>query len=82
MPVYVFSCPVCNGVTEQFLKLGDTDPRPCPTPGCTGTAAQKFTRVGVKYSAFGFTSTDKLVGDPAGKDFKALNEKAEQISDT
>ena len=81
MPVYVFSCPVCNGENELLLKLGDTGPRPCPTEGCPGTATQRFTRVAVKYEAFGFTSTDKLVQEPAGKNFRDLRQKAEEISD-
>ena len=82
MPVYAFSCPLCNGVTELLLKLGDTGPRPCPTDGCTGTAQLKMSRVAVKYQSFGFTSTDKLIDNPKGKDFKALRSKAEEISDS
>jgi len=81
VPVYVFSCPVCNGENELLLKLGDTGPRPCPTEGCPGIATQRFTRVAVKYEAFGFTSTDKLVQEPAGKNFRDLRQKAEEISD-
>jgi hypothetical protein len=39
--------------------------------------------VAVSYRSWGFTSTDRLVGDrPGGRgDFNALREKAEQISD-
>lgn len=81
MPVYVFSCPVCNGENELLLKLGDTAPRPCPTEGCPGTATQRFTRVAVKYEAFGFTKTDNLVADPTGKSFRDLRQKAEEISE-
>ena len=81
MPVYVFSCPLCNGENELLLKLGDTGPRPCPTEACDGTATLKPSRVAVKYDAFGFTSTDKLVPDSQGKNFRALRTKAEEISD-
>jgi predicted nucleic acid-binding Zn ribbon protein len=82
VPVYVFSCPVCNGENELLLKLGDTAARPCPTERCEGTAQLKISRVAVKYQSFGFTSTDSLVSDPHGKDFKTLRSKAEEISDT
>ena len=82
MPVYAFSCPVCNGVTELLLKLGDTGPRPCATNGCAGVAKLKISRVAVRYQSFGFNQTDTLVDNPAGKDFKALQAKAEEISDT
>jgi predicted nucleic acid-binding Zn ribbon protein len=82
VPVYVFSCPVCNGQNELLLKLGDTGPRPCPTPDCPGTATQRFSRVAVRYDSFGFTTTDNLVADPRGKDFQALRKKAEEISDS
>ena len=82
MPVYVFSCPVCNAENEQLLKLGDTAPRPCPTEGCAGTAQLKMSRVAVRYQSFGFTSTDRLVNDPSGRNFRDLRTKAEEIADT
>jgi len=82
VPVYVFSCPLCNGENEQLLKLGDTAPRPCLTDGCGGTSQLKMSRVAVKYQSFGFTSTDKLVTDPQTKDFQALQRRAEEISDS
>jgi predicted nucleic acid-binding Zn ribbon protein len=81
VPVYVFSCPVCNGENELLLKLGDTVPRPCPAEGCEGAATLKFSRVAVKYDAFGFTRTDQLVSDPQGKSFRDLRTKAEEIAD-
>ena len=82
MPVYVFSCPVCNGQNELLLKLGDTAPRPCPTEACEGTATLKISRVAVKYQSFGFNQTDSLVADPERKNFDALRRKAEEISDS
>ena len=82
MPVYAFSCPVCNGVTELLLKLGDTAARPCPTEGCDGTANLKMSRVAVRYHSFGFTTTDSLVDNPERKNFNALRRKAEEISDS
>ena len=82
MPVYEFRCPVCAAVTEQLLPLGDTGPRPCPTDGCIGTQKLKLSRVAVKYNAFGFTKTDTLVTNPTGKNFNALQEKANEISDS
>jgi putative FmdB family regulatory protein len=81
VPVYVFRCPACGEENEQLLRLGDTDPRPCPTPGCDGTATLRFSRVAVKYDAFGFTSTDTLGSDRPGRSFKDLRSKAEEIAD-
>lgn len=82
MPIYAFLCPLCNGENELLLKLGDIAPRPCPTEGCEGTATLKISRVAVKYEAFGFTSTDKLVRDPSRRNFRDLKTKAEEISDS
>ena len=43
---------------------------------------QKFSRVAIKFNAFGFTQTDKLVKDPETKNFKALSERASEITDS
>jgi predicted nucleic acid-binding Zn ribbon protein len=82
VPVYVFSCPVCNGENELLLKLGDTGARPCPEDGCDGTATLRFSRVAVKYDSFGFTKTDNLVSDPSNRNFRDLRAKAEEIADS
>ena len=82
MPVYEFRCPVCGAVTEEILPLGDTAPRPCSTDSCIGQRTLKLSRVAVKYQAFGFTTTDKLVGDPTNKNFRSLQEKANEISES
>lgn len=42
---------------------------------------RKFSRVAVRYEGWGFASTDSLVTDTRGKDYKALRERAERISD-
>ena len=79
MPVYEFACRACGDVQELLLPLGDTADRACPV--CGGTARQRFSRVGVRYDGWGFSATDRLVSDTRGKDFKALRERAERISD-
>ena len=50
--------------------------------GCPGTATLKLSRVAVTYQAFGFKKTDTLVNDTKGKDFRSLQEKANEISET
>jgi predicted nucleic acid-binding Zn ribbon protein len=82
VPLYEFRCPVCDGLTEQLLPLGDTAPRPCLTEDCPGTRFLKLSRVAVSYQAFGFTKTDTLVSDPEGKNFRSLQDKANEISET
>jgi putative FmdB family regulatory protein len=80
MPLYVFRCEDCQTSSELLLPLGDTEPRRCEE--CGGTARYRISRVGVRYQGWGFTATDSLVTDTRGKDFAALREKAEQISDS
>lgn len=79
MPVYVFRCADCGAEQETLLPLGETQPRPCPE--CGGEARQRFGRIAVRYGSWGFTATDRLVGDTRGKDFKSLRETAEKIAD-
>jgi putative FmdB family regulatory protein len=80
MPIYVFRCEDCQTSAELLLPLGDTEPRRCEE--CGGHARHRLSRVAVRYQGWGFTATDSLVRDTRGKDFAALREKAEQISDS
>jgi putative FmdB family regulatory protein len=79
MPLYLFRCTSCDAEAETLLPLGETGDRPCEQ--CGAPAVHRFARVAVKYNGWGFTATDKLVGNTRGKDFKALRETAEKISD-
>jgi putative FmdB family regulatory protein len=81
MPVYAFRCAGCGAERELLLPLGETGPRPCAE--CGGELRHRFARVAVRYGAWGFTSTDKLVGERAGgrPDYKELRTRAERISD-
>lgn len=80
MPVYVFGCSGCDLEQEVLRPLGDQAPPACP--GCGEPMRHKIARVAVKYDAWGFTATDKLVQQPGKRDVKALRSKAEQISDS
>jgi putative FmdB family regulatory protein len=79
MPLYLFRCTACAAEAELLLPLGETADRPCEQ--CGAPATHRFARVAVKYNGWGFTATDKLVGNTRGKDFTALREAAEKISD-
>jgi putative FmdB family regulatory protein len=79
VPVYVFRCLDCGLEHEGLRPLGDTDEVDCP--GCGGQTKLRLGRVAVRYNGWGFTATDSLVGDTRGKDYRALRDKAEQISD-
>lgn len=79
MPLYVFRCTTCQAETETLLPLGETADRPCEV--CGEIAKHRFARVAVKYNGWGFAATDSLVPDTRGKDFNALRETAERISD-
>jgi len=80
VPVYVFGCSGCDLEQEVLRPLGDQAPPACP--GCGEPMRHKIARVAVKYDAWGFTATDKLVQQPGKRDVKALRSKAEQISDS
>jgi putative FmdB family regulatory protein len=79
MPLYLFRCTACGAESEHLLRLGRTADRECEA--CGGTARHRFARIAVKYNDWGFGATDSLVSDTRGKDFKALRETAEKISD-
>ena len=79
MPVYVFRCRRCDLEHEALRPLGDTEDVLCPD--CGGQTKIRFGRVAVRYNGWGFASTDSLVADTRGKDFRTLRDKAEQIAD-
>lgn len=79
MPVYEYACTECGEVEEHLLPLGADGPEACTA--CGAPLRRKFSRVAVRYEGWGFSSTDRLVNDTQGKDFKALRERAERISD-
>jgi putative FmdB family regulatory protein len=80
MPVYEYRCRACGEALEEVQPMGSGAPGPCPK--CGGTLRRVYSRVGVRFSGWGFNSTDKLLpGDRPRKDFKKLREKAEEIAD-
>jgi putative FmdB family regulatory protein len=79
VPIYEYACRECAAVEEHLLPLGADGPEACAA--CGGPLRRKFSRVAVKYEGWGFSSTDHLVNDTRGKDYKALRERAERISD-
>jgi putative FmdB family regulatory protein len=79
MPIYEYRCEDCEQVQEHLQKVGAEAP-PGGCASCGGTLKRKFSRVAVKYEGWGFASTDSLVGNTQGKDFKALRERAERIA--
>ena len=80
MPVYEYACRACDAFEEHLQPLGSGAPGPCQA--CGGELRRRWSRVAVKYQSWGFTSTDKLVGDDRrDQDFRALRDRAERISD-
>ena len=60
--------------------MGTGPPGPCPS--CGGELRRLYGRVGVRFQGWGFAATDALLpGRGPRKDFKRLQEKAEEISD-
>ncbi len=79
MPLYEYACTACGEVEEHLHAIGAEAPETCAA--CGGALRRKFSRVAVRYEGWGFSATDKLVKDTHGKDYKALRERAERISD-
>ncbi|MEX2221062.1 MAG: FmdB family zinc ribbon protein [Candidatus Rokuibacteriota bacterium] len=80
MPIYQYRCTACGADQEFLQRLGEAAPAG-GCPDCGGALRKRFSRVAVKYGSWGFTSTDQLSRSPGSKDFKALRERAERISD-
>jgi predicted nucleic acid-binding Zn ribbon protein len=60
--------------------MGAGPPGPCPT--CGGELRRAYGRVGVRFSGWGFRRTDSLLPeDRPRKDFRALKDKAEELTE-
>lgn len=80
MPVYQYRCRSCGTDTEEIQPMGAPAPGGCQR--CGGELRRVYGRVGVRFSGWGFSSTDALVpGDRPRKDFKQLRDKADEIAD-
>lgn len=81
MPIYEYRCPACGHRLEEVQPMGSGPPGPCPR--CGEELKRAYGRVGVRFSGWGFSRTDSLLpeGRPR-KDFRALRDKAEEITDS
>jgi putative FmdB family regulatory protein len=81
MPVYEYRCRSCGATREDVQPMGSPPPGPCEV--CGGELKRVYGRVGVKFSGWGFRRNDSLVpGDRPRKDFKQLEQKAQEIRDS
>lgn len=66
---------------EEIQPMGSGPPGPCPS--CGGRLRRVYGRVGVRFSGWGFSSTDALLPDDRPRrDFGTLKRKAEEIADS
>jgi putative FmdB family regulatory protein len=81
MPVYEYRCRACGHTAEEVQAMGAGPPGPCPA--CGGQLKRLYGRVGVRFSGWGFKRTDALLPeDRPRKDFGALKEKAEELTES
>jgi putative FmdB family regulatory protein len=80
VPVYEYRCGACGHRLEEVQPMGAGPPGPCPQ--CGGELRRAYGRVGVRFSGWGFSRTDGLLrSDRPRKDFRALKDKAEEITE-
>lgn len=81
MPVYEYVCTACGEERERLLPMARADD-PGTCQACDGELRRRFSRVAVKYTSWGFRSTDGLVADRPGRgDYREVAERAERISE-
>jgi putative FmdB family regulatory protein len=81
VPVYEYRCRACGASREEVQPMGAPHPGQCLE--CGGELRRVYGRVAVRFSGWGFRSTDSLVpGDRPRKDFKSLRDRAEEIADS
>ncbi len=80
MPVYEYRCRSCGTEVEEIQPMGAPPPGACEV--CGGELKRVYGRVGVRFSGWGFASTDRLLPtDRRKKDFRTLKSKADEIAD-
>jgi putative FmdB family regulatory protein len=81
MPIYEYRCRDCGQSVEELQPMSATGPSG-PCPDCGGELRRIYGRVGVVFSGWGFSKTDKLLpSDRPRKDFKTLQRKAQEIAE-
>jgi putative FmdB family regulatory protein len=81
MPLYEYRCRACGHELEEIQPMGSDPPGACPS--CGGELRRVYGRVGVRFSGWGFASTDALLpGERRKRDFRTLKRKAEEIADS
>jgi putative FmdB family regulatory protein len=81
VPIYEYRCRSCGASVEEVQPMGSGPPGPCPS--CGGELRRAYGRVGVRFSGWGFSTTDKLL--PEGRrrrDFRTLKAKAEELTES
>ena len=80
MPVYEYRCRSCGLTSEEIQPMGSGPPGPCSN--CGGELRRVYGRVGVRFGGWGFSRTDGLLPeDRPRKDFRALRDKAEELTE-
>ncbi len=81
VPVYEYRCRENGHIVEVVGPMGSGPPAGCPE--CGGELRRVWGRIGVRFQGWGFRSTDGLLPeDRPRKDFRALERKAEEISES
>jgi putative FmdB family regulatory protein len=82
VPVYEWRCRACGHRLEAVQPMGSGPPGACPE--CGGELRRVYGRVAVRFSGWGFSRTDDLLPEErrSKRDYKALKEKADEISES
>ncbi len=80
MPVYEYRCTECAAELEAIVLAGEREPTKCAT--CGAKLKRLWSRVGVKFSGWGFARNDAMLPDSAGRrSFKEIKDKAAELFD-
>ncbi|HVM12199.1 MAG TPA: FmdB family zinc ribbon protein [Actinomycetota bacterium] len=80
MPLYEYRCLECGSNVEVLHAMDGPAPVSCGE--CGGSLRRVWSRVGIRFSGWGFSSTDALLeGSGPRRDFRAVRERAEEIAD-